>query len=174
MSPEQARGDDVDGRCDVYALGCCAYEMFCGRPPFVGKNAIDVLMHHVNDAPPALRSHNPDLPSALDDLICAMLAKDPAERPRLEEIEAKVAELARGARDAEVEIALEYTIEPDDAAPTVARGSAAGYSRLPTGPLDPLESFRIDSDEGSFDDASASADDIFGSPSESELQYSVV
>jgi serine/threonine protein kinase len=81
MSPEHARGEPVDGRSDIYALGCLAYELVTGDPPFLG-NAVLVLQAHVRTPPPPpsskLREHH--IPPALDALILRCLAKDPADR----------------------------------------------------------------------------------------------
>lgn len=81
MSPEQATGEPVDGRSDIYALGCLGYEMLTGDPPFVG-NAVSVLQAHVRTQPPPPSSRVPDhpIPPALDALILRCLAKEPAER----------------------------------------------------------------------------------------------
>jgi len=81
MSPEQATGHPVDGRSDIYAVGCLAYEMLTGDPPFTGS-AVTVLQAHVNTVPPPpstrLRDHR--LPPALDAMVLRCLAKDPADR----------------------------------------------------------------------------------------------
>jgi tetratricopeptide (TPR) repeat protein len=81
MSPEQAAGDpQLDGRSDVYALGCVLYEMLAGRPPFTGRNAMEVLARHTMDAVPPLRTTRPTIPSAVDETVARALAKLPADR----------------------------------------------------------------------------------------------
>src|SRR4030095_6970128 len=82
MAPEQARGDDdIDGRADVFALGCLLFQCLAGRPVFVGGDVLAVLAKLVLEEAPRLRSFRPDVPSALDALIARMLDKSRDERP---------------------------------------------------------------------------------------------
>ncbi len=62
MSPEQARNDPVDGRCDVYSLGCVLYEMLGGDPPFRGASPQEVLNQHATGRVPSLREARPEVP----------------------------------------------------------------------------------------------------------------
>jgi serine/threonine-protein kinase len=57
-SPEQAQGDEVDARSDIYSLGCVMFEALTGQPPFVGPSAVKVILQHINDLPPSLTSLN--------------------------------------------------------------------------------------------------------------------
>lgn len=83
MSPEQARGEsDLDGRSDVYALGCVVYEMLIGEPPFAGRSAQAVMAKHIGERPPSLRVVRPDLPQGVEDAVHAALAKEPSQRPQ--------------------------------------------------------------------------------------------
>src|SRR5215831_1953368 len=91
LSPEQARGRDVDHRTDIYALGVIAYEMLTGRVPFVAASAIDVIHMQIHDAPPRLRRSG--VPHALDRLIRQMLSKHPNERPTLAQVRRTVREV---------------------------------------------------------------------------------
>jgi serine/threonine-protein kinase len=76
LAPEQIEGKPVDGRVDVYALGCVIYECLAGAPPFERGNELAALLAHVNDDPPALSERRPELPEALDTVVATALAKD--------------------------------------------------------------------------------------------------
>jgi tetratricopeptide (TPR) repeat protein len=82
MAPEQAAGDEhVDHRADLYALGCVAYEMVSGRPPFERPSQQAMLIAHATETPTPISSLRVDLPPALADLITRLLAKSPTDRP---------------------------------------------------------------------------------------------
>ncbi|HEY3801933.1 MAG TPA: serine/threonine-protein kinase [Kofleriaceae bacterium] len=85
ISPEQVRGQTLDGRADIYALGVVAFELLAGRPPFSGSSAgaYELFEKHAKLKPPKPSAFNMQLPEAADDLIGAMLAKEAAERPSL-------------------------------------------------------------------------------------------
>lgn len=80
MAPEQARGDEVDARCDQYALGVVLYELVTGRTPFQADTPTALLVQHVNNPPPPPRSLNPNAPEAVQAVLLRALAKQPAER----------------------------------------------------------------------------------------------
>ena len=83
MSPEQAGGDPVDARADVYALGVVAYELLAGQPPFTEGTALELALQHLTARPRPLRELRPDVPGDIAELVHAMLAKAPMERPAL-------------------------------------------------------------------------------------------
>ncbi len=78
MAPEQWRGEGLDARTDVYALGNIVFEMVTGRPPFVGETLFTMLHLHVNEPPPPIR--DPDVPVGIERVVHKALAKDPASR----------------------------------------------------------------------------------------------
>jgi serine/threonine-protein kinase len=95
MSPEQVAGDPVDGRSDVYSLGCVLYEMLAGVPPYPGGSSLEVLARHTVDPVPSLRERRTDVPAAVAHAVARALAKMPSERqPDATAFEAELAALA--------------------------------------------------------------------------------
>ena len=82
MAPEQAAGDEVDQRADLYAFGVLAYELFTGSTPFPRRNVFEALRAHLIEPPPPILTHRGDLPPDLADLVMRCLAKAPGERPQ--------------------------------------------------------------------------------------------
>jgi serine/threonine-protein kinase len=83
MSPEQAGGSkELDGRSDLYAVGCVVYEMLAGQPPFVGVTAQQLLARHAMDPVPPLRTVRATVPEAVEQAVLRALAKVPADRFR--------------------------------------------------------------------------------------------
>ena len=81
MSPEQAAGTaEVDGRSDVYSLGCLLFEMLAGQLPFPAPSVQAMLVRHVMDAVPSARQARPEVPEGVDHAITQAMAKDPAAR----------------------------------------------------------------------------------------------
>ena len=80
MSPEQATGDKLDARSDIYSLGILLYQMLAGEPPFDGESAQSILMKQATADPPPIHDHRGDVPAPLTAALERMLAKDPAER----------------------------------------------------------------------------------------------
>ncbi|KAB1912598.1 Stk1 family PASTA domain-containing Ser/Thr kinase [Micromonospora sp. AMSO31t] len=80
LSPEQARGEAVDARSDVYAAGCVLFELLCGHPPFVGDSPVSVAYQHVRETPPTPSTINPDVNPAVDAIVLKALSKNPLNR----------------------------------------------------------------------------------------------
>jgi beta-lactam-binding protein with PASTA domain/predicted Ser/Thr protein kinase len=80
LAPEQARGEAVDERSDLYSVGIVLYEMLTGVVPFTGDTAVTVAMKHVNEVPPEPSEVIPGMPYALNQIVMKALAKDPALR----------------------------------------------------------------------------------------------
>ena len=80
LSPEQARGERVDQRSDLYSTGCLLYELLLGRPPFLGDSSVSVAYQHVREMPVPPSEVDPSLSSDIDAVVARALAKDPADR----------------------------------------------------------------------------------------------
>lgn len=80
LSPEQARGETVDNRADIYATGCLLYELLVGRPPFVGDSPVSVAYQHVREVPSPPSTLDPEVTPAMDAVTLKALAKDPEHR----------------------------------------------------------------------------------------------
>ncbi|MDX3001340.1 Stk1 family PASTA domain-containing Ser/Thr kinase [Kribbella solani] len=80
LSPEQARGETVDARSDLYSTGCLLYELLTGRPPFVGESPVSVAYQHVREQPLPPSSFDPDIPPEVDAVVLKALAKNREER----------------------------------------------------------------------------------------------
>ena len=80
LSPEQARGQQVDARSDLYSTGCLLYELLTGRPPFVGDSPVSVAYQHVREEPVPPSQIDPDLTPAVDAVVLRALAKDREQR----------------------------------------------------------------------------------------------
>jgi len=80
LSPEQARGERVDSRSDLYSAGCLLYELLTGRPPFTGDSPVAIAYQHVRENPVPPSRVDPDVPPWADAIVLKAMAKDPADR----------------------------------------------------------------------------------------------
>jgi serine/threonine protein kinase len=108
MSPEQARGQEVDGRTDIFSLGVVMYEMLAGRLPFEGATASDMIASILRSEPPALAKHAPQTPAELEAIVMKALAKDREARWQ------KVADLADKLRDISQELEFKVRLADSD------------------------------------------------------------
>ena len=121
LAPEQAMGGRVDGRADLYALGCVLYALLAGRPPFRGPTPVATMMMHGQDPVPDVRGLRPETPDWLADLVHGLLAKDPADRPA-------------GAASVAEALAARESVGGMATAVLPAAGAAAATQRLDTTP----------------------------------------
>ena len=112
LSPEQAKGEQVDARSDLYSTGCLLYELLTGRPPFIGDSPVAVAYQHVREAANPPSYYDPEVPPVVDAIVMKGLAKHPDERYQ-----------SADEMRADLERALDG--RPVAAAPTVAAGFGA-------------------------------------------------
>ncbi|MBW8807059.1 MAG: Stk1 family PASTA domain-containing Ser/Thr kinase [Catenulisporales bacterium] len=121
LSPEQAKGETVDARSDLYSTGCLMYELLTGRPPFVGDSPVAVAYQHVREEPMPPSSYDPEVTPAIDAVVLKSLAKSADQRYQ------SATEMR-----ADIERVL-------DGRPTEAQTAVLGAANMPTQRLDPRQ-----------------------------------
>ena len=107
VAPEQIKGEEVDGRADIYSLGCVLYECLVGEPPFSRETEVATLYAHLEDPPPKPSEKRPELPTELDRVIATAIAKRPTERYAIADEFARAARRALGIASGEGAVATE-------------------------------------------------------------------
>jgi serine/threonine-protein kinase len=125
FSPEQARGEAVDSRTDLYSMGVLLFEMLAGRPPFKGDTAVSVAYQHVSEQVSLPSAHNPEITPELDQVVLNALAKDREERfQTAEEFREHLMAAIRGEALPKTGFAPKTTVAPvQEASPTEVIGS---------------------------------------------------
>ncbi|MCT1458540.1 Stk1 family PASTA domain-containing Ser/Thr kinase [Aestuariimicrobium sp. p3-SID1156] len=140
LSPEQARGETVDNRSDIYSAGCLLYELLAGRPPFIGDSPVSVAYQHVREAPVPPSDLDPEISPRMDAITLKALAKDPADR--YEDAEEMRDDIARLLAGEEITAALPQEPVPFDTTPPTA------VSQLtPPRPVIPVTTIAEDDEE---------------------------
>ncbi|HTM44617.1 MAG TPA: serine/threonine-protein kinase [Polyangiaceae bacterium] len=134
MSPEQAAGDLVDARADLYAVGLVLYEMISGRGPYSAADANELFLAHLTQTAPPLSQYVPGIPIEIDALIAALLAKAPSERPTSAKVAADAMRAVRSLlkSDSHTPIASTRTQTSADAIRPLASAHAQSLNAAPT------------------------------------------
>ncbi|MGI8456655.1 MAG: Stk1 family PASTA domain-containing Ser/Thr kinase [Propionibacteriaceae bacterium] len=140
LSPEQARGERVDPRSDLYAAGCLLYALLVGTPPFVGESSLSVAYQHVREAADAPSVHEPGINPHVDALVAKALAKDPGQRYQdAREMQADIDRVLAGVPVvAPLTPAVQESTEPIPA-PTAIQPAATPAVLAPPTPSPPLQ-----------------------------------
>ncbi len=176
LSPEQARGETVDARSDLYSAGCLLYEMLAGRPPFIGDSPVSVAYQHVREIPEPVSTLNPDVTPALDTVLAKALQKNRADRFQDAAAFRRALRAARNGVAVPELLETEAPTDPNHTVPLTERAvettalSLTGAKFLdesPSGRIRPLSDTSGGDDAGSVSSAAA-----YDSPGAAELPLS--
>lgn len=154
LSPEQARGETVDARSDLYSAGCLFFELLTGRPPFIGDSPVAVAYQHVREIAPAPSAVASDVPEVLDRICAKALAKErDARYSTAAEFRADLEAAARGGQVSAPAVAAAalgagaatQVLSPDAATTQLMPGDAPAWA--PTGPGTSILPAQTDEDE---------------------------
>jgi serine/threonine-protein kinase len=135
LSPEQARGGEVDPRSDLYSLGIVLYELLTGKTPFDGETPVEIAMKHLSTAPKPPSKLRSDIPPELDMVVLRALAKNPDDRYQsADEMEADLERVARGARVAAATVDSATQVLSRPAAAVVAADAATAATMIAAPP----------------------------------------
>jgi serine/threonine-protein kinase len=140
LSPEQARGGEIDPRSDLYSLGVVLYELLTGKTPFDGETPVEIAMKHLSNTPKPPSTLRPDIPPELDMVVLRALAKNPDDRYQsADEMEADLERVARGARvsAATVDTATQVMSRPAAAAAVTSATAATMIAPAPSAAAPP-------------------------------------
>jgi eukaryotic-like serine/threonine-protein kinase len=140
LSPEQAKGGEVDPRSDLYSLGVVLYELLTGKTPFDGETPVEIAMKHLSTTPKPPSALRPDVPPELDMVVMRALAKNPDERYQsADEMEGDLERVARGAKVSAttVDTATQVLRRPAAAAAVTAATAATMIASPPAAAAPP-------------------------------------
>ena len=152
LSPEQARGAEVDHRSDIYSLGMVLWEMLTGNAPFTGDSPVAIAYQQLSQTAPPPSPHNPRVPPALDAVVMKAMSKDPAARQAsAEELRAELLDIDRAVGDPDATAAIVAPVTAVGESTTVLAGSSTSVlppvareryvERGPAGPV-PADVYR--------------------------------
>ena len=170
LSPEQARGETVDARSDLYSAGCLLYEMLTGRPPFVGDSPVSVAYQHVREIPELASSLNPEISDALDSVLMKALQKNRADRFQDAAAFRRALRAARNGVGVAALPASEAPTDPNDTVPTPEGQPTAAFPMTGAKFLDDVPGGRLRPSQVIQQQALPSQPaDTFGSPDTGSL-----
>ena len=138
LSPEQARGEQVDARSDIYSTGCLLFELLTGRPPFVGDSPVSVAYQHVREEPSAPSAFNPEVTPAMDAVVLKALTKRTEDRYQsAAEMRADIERVLGGLEVARPTVSTPVAAMP--AAPPPEDATSTIPAAVPLPPQEPYE-----------------------------------